>query len=156
MDFKDKVKRLENSKNWENFGLTMAVIGSRTFSDRLFLYRKLDEIRKLYNIERIVSGGRYRNKHGYLMGADTYAEDYCDTHCVSKLIHPADWKQFGKSAGPKRNRKIAIDADFAVAFWDGSSVGTKDCLDKLWNFDKIAFIIGKGQSTKYYDPKNYS
>ena len=38
---------------------------------------------------------------------------------------PADWKSYGKAAGPKRNEQMANYADTLIAFWDGESKGTK-------------------------------
>jgi hypothetical protein len=42
--------------------------------------------------------------------------------------HPADWNALGNGAGKFRNRKMAGVADALVAFWDGSSPGTKDMI----------------------------
>jgi hypothetical protein len=39
-------------------------------------------------------------------------------------VYPADWNQFGKSAGYIRNRAIIEAVDGVVAFWDGQSRGT--------------------------------
>lgn len=45
------------------------------------------------------------------------------------LSNSADWDLDGKSAGFKRNVKMAEYADALVAFWDGSSRGTKHMID---------------------------
>lgn len=42
---------------------------------------------------------------------------------------PADWEQYGKSAGHIRNAKMADNADALIAFWDGESKGTKNMID---------------------------
>ena len=42
---------------------------------------------------------------------------------------PADWDLDGKSAGFKRNVKMAEYADALVAFWDGESKGTKHMIE---------------------------
>ena len=44
-------------------------------------------------------------------------------------IYPADWKKFGKSAGFRRNEKMAEIADMLIAFWNGESHGTKHMID---------------------------
>lgn len=46
---------------------------------------------------------------------------------------PADWKKYGKAAGPIRNlamAKYAAEADFGllIAFWDGKSTGTQNMI----------------------------
>ena len=44
-------------------------------------------------------------------------------------IYPAQWKKFGKRAGYRRNEQMAEVADALIAFWDGSSRGTKHMID---------------------------
>ena len=46
----------------------------------------------------------------------------------TRVIH-ADWKKYGKQAGPMRNAAIVEVADIVVAFWDGVSPGTRNCID---------------------------
>lgn len=41
---------------------------------------------------------------------------------------PADWERFGKSAGPRRNAEMAMNADALIAIWDGESRGTRDMI----------------------------
>lgn len=41
---------------------------------------------------------------------------------------PADWKKYGKAAGPIRNDQMAQVADMVIAFWDGKSKGTENML----------------------------
>lgn len=43
-------------------------------------------------------------------------------------IFKADWGKHGKKAGPIRNKAMIDDADALVAFWDGKSRGTKNCI----------------------------
>ena len=45
------------------------------------------------------------------------------------VYFPADWDLEGKSAGFKRNVKMAEYADALVAFWDGESKGTKHMIE---------------------------
>lgn len=57
-------------------------------------------------------------------------------------VFPADWKRFGKSAGPRRNTDIVNYCTRLVAFWDGISRGTKDSIDKAAAAGKPVGIIG--------------
>jgi hypothetical protein len=42
---------------------------------------------------------------------------FCSLHCkYLSEIYPAEWKKYGRSAGPKRNKQMADVADFAIAF----------------------------------------
>lgn len=57
-----------------------------------------------------------------LHGSDTIPLPY---------LFPADWKQYGKAAGPLRNAAmITAGADLVVGFRHPDSRGTKDCLEK--------------------------
>ena len=49
-------------------------------------------------------------------------------------MEPADWKKYGKSAGPIRNREmLKMDPDIVLIFHDDpkNSKGTKDCVKAL-------------------------
>ena len=48
---------------------------------------------------------------------------------IRSSTSPADWDLDGKSAGFKRNVKMAEYADALVAFWDGESKGTKHMIE---------------------------
>ena len=43
-------------------------------------------------------------------------------------IYMADWSANRKAAGPIRNMDMVDDADALIAFWDGKSPGTKNCI----------------------------
>lgn len=72
---------------------------------------------------------------GCARGADAMAEDWWRRHVWSpkQIIqidhHPADWGQYGKAAGPIRNREMLnCEPDLIVAFHSNieNSKGTKD------------------------------
>ena len=66
---------------------------------------------------------------GTAKGADQLGERFAmNTSCLLKSM-PAQWKEFGKSAGYKRNVQMAENADALIAFWDGKSRGTKHMID---------------------------
>jgi hypothetical protein len=45
--------------------------------------------------------------------------------------HRAKWDELGKKAGPIRNQEMVdAGADLCLAFWDGNSSGTLDCIKK--------------------------
>ncbi|KRP30103.1 MAG: hypothetical protein ABS28_06710 [Cryomorphaceae bacterium BACL22 MAG-120619-bin32] len=101
--------------------MKIIIAGSRTFND----YKKLCEICDLFLQDQtdveIVSGANYK-------GADKLGEQYAKERGYSITQFPADWKRFGKAAGPKRNEQMANYADTLVAFWDGKSRGTKNMI----------------------------
>ena len=113
---------VKKSEKKENFKVVIA--GSRGFSNYKLLYEKcndiLRDIKKEYNIV-IVSGGA--------RGADKAGEKYAKDCGYDLEIYPADWKKFGKSAGFRRNEKMAEFSDALIAFWDGESHGTKHMIE---------------------------
>ena len=106
----------------DNFKVIIA--GSRGFSNYKLLREQcnkfLREKRKTNNII-IVSG--------HARGADTLGEKYAQDEGFALEIYPAQWKKLGKQAGYRRNEQMAEVADALIAFWDGSSKGTKHMID---------------------------
>lgn len=54
---------------------------------------------------------------------------------------PADWKAEPRRAGYIRNEEIAEFADFLVAFWDGTSRGTKHMIETMKAKGKPVIVI---------------
>lgn len=106
----------------DNFKVIIA--GSRGFSNYKLLREQcnkyLHEKRKTSNVI-IVSG--------HARGADTLGEKYAQDEGFALEIYPAQWKKLGKQAGYRRNEQMAEVADALIAFWDGSSRGTKHMID---------------------------
>lgn len=55
-------------------------------------------------------------------------ESWAKTHGVPLELYPADWRRFGWSAGPLRNRVMAENAQALIALWDGHSRGTENMI----------------------------
>lgn len=97
----------------------LAVVGSRDFTD----YDRLREtIRSFPQVKIVVSGGA--------KGADKLAEKAADELGLVCEVHRADWKRFGKGAGPVRNTAIVESAEAVLAFLMPGSRGTLDTLRK--------------------------
>jgi hypothetical protein len=94
----------------------MIVAGGRDFNDFNYLEKVLIEIGDLYEDIIIVSGNA--------RGADKLAIEFAQKHDAMVEIYPADWS-LGKSAGYIRNQQMADISNVLVAFWDGTSKGTK-------------------------------
>lgn len=103
----------------------IAIVGSRSFPENLrYLIR--DYVSQLPPNSVIVSGGA--------RGVDSWAVEEarrCGLQYVEYL--PQKYDDNGKYRGPKaffeRNYDIIDDCDQVVAFWDGTSTGTKHSLD---------------------------
>lgn len=65
---------------------------------------------------------------GGCRGADTLGERYATENGYKFERYSADWKKYGKSAGPRRNRIMAEISDYIICFWDGKSNGTESMI----------------------------
>jgi len=106
----------------------IAVIGSRDFND----YEQLENALLPWLPAHIISGGA--------KGADTLAERFARAHGLPITVIKPDWKQFGRGAGPIRNRMIVDTADLVIAFWDGESRGTASALSYARANGKSVFV----------------
>jgi hypothetical protein len=83
----------------------------------------------------VIEGGcrRWHKERGDYVGADYFAEMWCDRRHVAHEQYPADWEQYGKAAGMMRNRQMLEEGkpDLVVAFHDdiAASKGTKNMVD---------------------------
>jgi len=100
------------------------IAGTRSFNDYELLRDScnnlLSEKQRTHTV--VVISGTAR-------GADQMGERYAKERGFQLRRFPADWEQYGKSAGHIRNAKMADNADALIAFWDGESKGTKNMID---------------------------
>lgn len=95
--------------------MKVAVIGSRGLSVN-DLEKYLPE-----DTTEIVSGGA--------KGVDTSAKNYALSHGIKLTEFLPDYPKYGRGAPLKRNITIIEYADVVLAFWDGTSHGTKYVID---------------------------
>jgi hypothetical protein len=81
----------------------------------------------------IISGGA--------KGVDTYAGAYAIAHKIPLTVFLPEYAKYGRGAPIVRNMKIVEYADFVLAFWDGTSRGTKSVLDFCKKQSKAYKII---------------
>ena len=86
------------------------VAGSRTFHDFSFVEIYLNFYHKIVQITEVVSGGAH--------GVDALGEQWAQKHNIPVNRFPADWKKYGKAAGPISNKKMAEYADVFIGFWN--------------------------------------
>lgn len=109
--------------------MKLAIVGSRSFNNYEVLKQNID----LRNITCIISGGA--------RGADTLAERLAHDNGLDYIEFLPDWEKNGKSAGFLRNVDIIQNADMVVAFWDGSSKGTKHSISLAKKYGKPLKIV---------------
>ncbi len=66
---------------------------------------------------------------GTCAGVDRLGERYAAERGYAVERHPADWVNYGRAAGPRRNREMVDCSDCVIALWDGHSPGTKSLLE---------------------------
>lgn len=77
---------------------------------------------------------------GEAAGVDLSGKNYAIEHNIVVVSFPANWKDYGRSAGPIRNKAMADYADALLAVWDGESRGTKNMIDTMRFLNKEVFI----------------
>jgi hypothetical protein len=101
--------------------IKVIIAGGRDFKDYEKLKNICDIAFKSYPQVEIVSGTAH--------GADLLGEQYANDrgHLIKRF--PADWDNYGKGAGFRRNVEMAEYAGALLAFWDGSSRGTQHMIN---------------------------
>ena len=62
---------------------------------------------------------------GGAAGVDTSAREYALAHAIPLTEFLPDYRRYGRAAPLKRNISIIESADLVLAFWDGTSRGTR-------------------------------
>lgn len=100
----------------------LAVVGSRTWTDKERVYAVLDEwIEKNGKPARLISGGA--------TGTDQFAEEYAHARGIAiEVIKPDYSTGLGKGAPLERNKVIMSKATAVVAFCRGRTGGTQHAI----------------------------
>jgi predicted Rossmann fold nucleotide-binding protein DprA/Smf involved in DNA uptake len=99
--------------------MRVIIAGSRTIWD----YPLLTQVIRAsgLQINEVVSGGA--------KGIDHLGQRWAAMKRLPCSRFPAEWKRYGKAAGPRRNRQMAAYADALLLVWDGKSRGSADMLE---------------------------
>ena len=94
------------------------VTGTRNYSDVGTLNAVLDDIRPVVVIE------------GAARGADDLAHEWAVSRGVQNDRFPANWRQYGRAAGPIRNKQMLVEGipDLVVAFPESGGRGTQNMM----------------------------
>tara|TARA_R110000772_G_scaffold249530_2_gene363875 strand:+ start:43808 stop:44161 length:354 start_codon:yes stop_codon:yes gene_type:complete len=115
--------------------MKLAVVGSREFTDYNLLKQKIEFYCQKELPSLFISGG-------CKSGADYYIYKLATEELeIPILTIPAKWKTLGRPAGPIRNRLIIEACSACVAFWNGSSRGTKSSIDICAELNKPCKIV---------------
>lgn len=96
--------------------MKIAIIGTRECGN-INLEQEIINRMLIFRNDTIISGGA--------RGIDTLAAMYARKHGMKLLEFRPDYATYGRSATFVRNRQIVDEADVVIAFWNGTSRGTK-------------------------------
>ena len=101
----------------DNKPVFVTIAGPRDYTDNEFVINILDGL--LSNIVtkhnrrvHIIEGGAY--------GVDALAKSYALQNKLPYTEVKADWDKYGRSAGPRRNQKMAKMSDYCIVFYKGT------------------------------------
>jgi hypothetical protein len=115
--------------------MKIAIVGSRDFKD----WGLLCSVMKEYRPSEIISGGA--------MGADSMAAAWAKEKGIPLKEFLPDYKKYGRSAPIRRNDLIVDASEMVIAFWDGTSRGTKytyDYAEKAGKYLRLVIYKTKG------------
>lgn len=112
--------------------MNVGIVGSRIFpTDDLVLVDRVVDV--LPPDTTIVSGGA--------VGVDRRAVERGKMRGMQTIVVLPDWNQFGRQAGPIRNKEIVRLSDYLVAFWDGKSRGTLHTIKRAEQVGKVVLVV---------------
>lgn len=113
------------------------VCGGRNFGDKNLCFEMLNLYLGKYKNPEIVSGNT--------KGADSFGEEYAKEHGLKVTVFKPNWKQYGRAAGPIRNREMLLyaleESAVIIAFWDGQSKGTMNMIDQARKAGAIIHVV---------------
>ena len=107
------------------------VVGSRDMNNYYIVYTYLKQY--LPKDAIIITGGA--------RGVDLLAEVYAEMNGHHCEVYEAQWDRFGNSAGMIRNAEMVKNSDHLIAFWDGTSPGTKNMIDAWLKRSRKVVVI---------------
>ena len=113
--------------------INVVIAGGRDFDNFNLMYNRCNHILKKYDDVCIISGTA--------RGADSLGEMYAGVRGYSVKRFPAQWDLYGRSAGYRRNREMALVADIVICFWDYKSKGTEHMISLSRAFKKEVHVI---------------
>ncbi|MBQ8524680.1 MAG: DUF2493 domain-containing protein [Clostridia bacterium] len=114
----------------------LLIAGSREYS----AYDEAEKVIDTY-LNKLTPNDTVIILSGACRGADRIGERYAEEHGYEVRRYPADWKRYGRGAGPVRNRLMADEADYIICFWNGKSRGSRSLIEYAEKLGKKVFVI---------------
>lgn len=92
--------------------MKVIVCGGRDFTDKDFLFQKLNKMNVEFGFDVIYEGGA--------KGADSLAREWAKEFNIPCKTFPAEWNKYGSKAGPIRNlQMLDQNPDLVIGFAGG-------------------------------------
>lgn len=126
------------------------VCGNRDYDERERIWNTLAAVHGMYNIDVLIEGEA--------RGADSHARDWARENDVWVAPFPADWKTYGKAAGPVRNKQMLDEGkpDIVYAFTNkplSQSKGTLNMVTQARKAGVRVVVVGE-DDTEYVKAKD--
>lgn len=111
--------------------MRLLVCGDRNWTHRAFLFLMLDREHENQPVSVLIEGEA--------PGADTLSRQWAESRGVPVEPYPAEWRKFGRAAGPIRNKQMLDEGqpDAVVAFHPAlsESKGTRNMVSQAMKRD---------------------
>lgn len=126
-------------------GMRICIAGSRLYVP------KWSDISEAVNwteveVQTVVTGG--------CRGVDETAWCWAEVQGHHRVEFPADWKRYGKKAGPLRNRQMADFSDLLLILGPTEGKGTRSVMEEfyivgkpVYVWDAKSIVVGKPHET---------
>lgn len=95
----------------------VAVLGSRTITNKKFVFEQLD-----FYLSRLLDEYEVIIVHGGAKGVDCIANDWATERGLNTIIFEPDYSKYLPKIAPiKRNQEIVNEADYLIAITTGSN-----------------------------------
>ena len=101
--------------------MTIGISGGINYTDKEHIYEVLDKFFLMPH---------YKMAVGDAKGTDSIAVEYAKEKGFKYKVYEANWKAYKGGAGSIRNAEIVAQSNILVAFWNGTSTGTGNCIDQ--------------------------
>ncbi len=113
----------------------LIVAGGRDFSDKELCREKIHELK------HILSNYKLSIVSGMARGADRLAWEIAKEDGIQVHEYYADWDGYGPDAGYRRNEVMAGNSNGLLAFWDGTSKGTRNMIRVMQFLQKPVSVV---------------
>ena len=124
--------------------MKLIIAGSREITNKVEIFEIIRKyIETSFKVNLLTDISELSIISGMAREIDSVAVKYAKENNIKLLEYPANWKNFGKSAGHIRNLEMAKDGTHLLAIWDGQSKGTKNMIDQMKKMGKSTYVVIK-------------